>query len=188
MFFAGYFFYCPFPYVCFTTFFSPSRPCSRFGLIWSRLSYDHGWIRSRPVSQVMRDKYKQYSFPPKTSRSAPITLTHKGSALLDDRVALRPHRMWWCLLADSACHGKHNQSSANQTAAASQTIGWIAKTVNWLPLLVVSPALHPPKKTLPHSYQKPGFGRRGHEISIYRQVRLGLHQLLGDALTKSSFF
>ena len=122
MFFAGYFFYCPFPYVCFTTFFSPSRPCSRFGLIWSRLSYDHGWIRSRPVSQVMRDKYKQYSFPPKTSRSAPITLTHKGSALLDDRVALRPHRMWG-LLADSACHGKHNQSSANQTAAASQTIG-----------------------------------------------------------------
>ena len=50
-------------------------------------------------------------------------------------------------------------SSANHAAAASQPTGRIAKAASWLHLSRVSPALHPPEKTLPHSYPETRFRR-----------------------------
>ena len=58
-------------------------------------------------------------------------------------------------------------SSANHTAAASQPTGRIAKATSWLHLSRVSLALHPPGKTLPHSYPEPRFWReRARDESI----------------------
>ena len=55
-------------------------------------------------------------------------------------------------------------SSTNHTAAASQPIGRVAKTVNWLYLSRVIPALHLPERTSNSHTPKPGVGGRGHEV------------------------
>ena len=57
-------------------------------------------------------------------------------------------------------------SSANHTAAASQSTGLIAKAASWLHLSRVSPALHPPERPSHTHTPKPGFEGRGHEIVL----------------------
>ena len=61
-------------------------------------------------------------------------------------------------------------SSANNTAAASQSIGRIAKAATWLHLSRVSPALHPPERPSHTHTPKPGFGGRGHEEVFFLTV------------------
>ena len=58
-------------------------------------------------------------------------------------------------------------SSANYTAAASQPTGRIAKAASWLHLSRVSPAIHPPEIPSHTHTPKPGFGGRGHEVTMH---------------------
>ena len=57
-------------------------------------------------------------------------------------------------------------SSANDTAAACQPTGRIAKAASWLYLSMLSPALHPPERPSHTHTPKPGFGGRGHEVCM----------------------
>ena len=128
------------------------------------------------------DRGQRSAFPSETSRFAPLILAHRSSALpclLDDRTALRPHRIW-CVPPDRALPGSPRKcsclsraatkldlergehlgtpSSTNHTAAAFQPI--VSRKDSQLAAFLEGDAgLTPAGKTIPHSYTETSFRR-----------------------------
>ena len=123
------------------------------------------------------DRGQRSTFPSETSRLTPLILVHRGPALpwlVDDRAALRLRRILctptrWSATRFSATvlpasrvppSPEGHQIGARKRRAPGNiilnqpyrhrvsTIGWVARTVSWLHHSRVSPALHPPERSL----------------------------------------